>query len=188
MCTDTKSMIAYHVLVIPCSSLIVETVTTPAPSLGFKEFHKYLIMGEEQRQTEEGQKLLHECIEAMKLGTKRSIKIVYQEGKERKVPAIYELDATDLSEWDTQVKGKAIHIIQSYLNQDPCPFYLARSRPKEDEAKPNPFGKHHCEVCQKIIIGDNEMKIHLNSNKHKKTLQRRKLEENTETIHRSKDN
>ncbi|KAI8426533.1 hypothetical protein MSG28_005335 [Choristoneura fumiferana] len=135
MCTDTKSMIAYHVLVIPCSSLIVETVTTPAP-----------------------------------------------------VPAIYELDATDLSEWDTQVKGKAIHIIQSYLNQDPCPFYLARSRPKEDEAKPNPFGKHHCEVCQKIIIGDNEMKIHLNSNKHKKTLQRRKLEENTETIHRSKDN
>ncbi|XP_073947551.1 tRNA dimethylallyltransferase [Choristoneura fumiferana] len=166
-------------------------------SLGFKEFHKYLIMGEEQRQTEEGQKLLHECIEAMKLGTKRFARrqtknivpwFLERDRRHREVPAIYELDATDLSEWDTQVKGKAIHIIQSYLNQDPCPFYLARSRPKEDEAKPNPFGKHHCEVCQKIIIGDNEMKIHLNSNKHKKTLQRRKLEENTETIHRSKDN
>lgn len=77
------------------------------------------------------------------------------------------------------MKGKAIHIIQSYLNEDPCPFHLVRSHPKEEKQKVNPFVKHHCEVCQKYIIGDNEMKIHLNSNKHKKVLQKRKLEEMT---------
>lgn len=39
--------------------------------LGFKEFHEYLILKEEDRMSESGQKLLAECIVNMKMATRR---------------------------------------------------------------------------------------------------------------------
>lgn len=40
-------------------------------TLGFKEFHNYLMLSEEERNSAEGQKLLAESIENMKIGTRR---------------------------------------------------------------------------------------------------------------------
>lgn len=40
-------------------------------TLGFKEFHRYLMLTEEQKNTEVGINLLKESIENMKLGTRR---------------------------------------------------------------------------------------------------------------------
>lgn len=43
-------------------------------TLGFKEFHKYLILSEENKNTDDGRKLLKQSIENMKIATKRYAK------------------------------------------------------------------------------------------------------------------
>lgn len=40
-------------------------------TLGFKEFHEYLMLPEEQRNSADGKKLLEQSIENMKIGTRR---------------------------------------------------------------------------------------------------------------------
>lgn len=94
------------------------------------------------------------------------------------VPPIYELDTTDVSKWDHEVKKKAIHIVESYLNETPCEFKPLTS--EIDEVKKSVDGNsyNHCDVCNRIFIGDNVYAIHLKSIRHNKVLKKKKhLEE-----------
>ncbi|XP_063382751.1 tRNA dimethylallyltransferase [Cydia fagiglandana] len=151
-------------------------------TLGFKEFHDYLMLSEAERQGRHD--LLQQSIVNMKIGTRRyarrqnkMVKGRFLEHPNREVPPIYELDTTDVSAWDTQVKEKAIDIIESYLNGTPCKYEPLTSETKEAKKDINPFSNNYCEVCKRILIGDKEYGIHLNSNKHMKVLKKRKLEE-----------
>ncbi|CAH0694336.1 unnamed protein product [Spodoptera exigua] len=154
-------------------------------TLGFKEFHEYLMLSDEERNTDAGKKLLEQSIENMKMGTRRyarrqnkMIRGRFLEHPTREVPPIYELDTTDISKWDEEVKNKAIHIIESYINEEPCNFDPIKS--VIDDVKKGMDGNSHnyCEVCKRIFIGDNVYAIHLESFRHKKVLKKMKrLEE-----------
>ncbi|KAJ8716326.1 hypothetical protein PYW08_013611 [Mythimna loreyi] len=150
-------------------------------TLGFKEFHDYLMLSEEERNSDSGKKLLEQSIENMKMGTRRyarrQIKMIrgrFLEHPTREVPPIYELDTTDISKWDDEVKNKAIHIIESHINESACNFKPLTS--EIDEIKKGIDGNSHnyCDVCKRIFIGDNVYAIHLKSIRHNKVLKKKK--------------
>ncbi|KAJ2944141.1 hypothetical protein O0L34_g18112 [Tuta absoluta] len=152
-------------------------------TLGFKEFHNYLMLSEEDRKTEEGNKLLALSIENMKIGTRRyarrqnkMVRGRFLEHPHREVPPIYELDTTDVTKWDEVVKNKAIHIIESFLNDQPCKYEAAQPRSKEKKYIDSKSA-NYCEICKRLILGDKEFQIHLQSNRHAKVLKKNKLAE-----------
>lgn len=68
------------------------------------------------------------------------------------------------------MKNKAIKIVESFCKAVPCEFEPLKSCIDEEKKTIDGNSSNFCEVCQRIIIGDNTYKIHLNSNKHKKVL------------------
>ncbi|XP_026761040.2 tRNA dimethylallyltransferase [Galleria mellonella] len=154
-------------------------------TLGFKEFHDYLMLNEEQKDTEEGKKLLQESIENMKTSTRRyarrqnkMIRGRFLEHPFREVPPIYELDTTDITKWNELVKNKAFHIVESYLNGSPCDYKPIEVIIDEDKKKIDGNSRNYCDVCERLIIGDKTYEIHLKSYKHMKILKKKKkLEE-----------
>lgn len=94
------------------------------------------------------------------------------------VPPIYELDTTDISKWDENVKNKAIAIIESFINGSPCEIKPLDPSIKEGEKKIDGLSHNYCKVCQRLIIGDKEYAIHLNSNRHMKVIKKNKKLQN----------
>lgn len=88
------------------------------------------------------------------------------------VPPLYELDTTDITKWDENVKNKAIRIIESYCNAVPCEYEPLESCIDEEKKTIDGNSSNYCEICKRIIIGDKTYKIHLNSNKHNKVLKK----------------
>ncbi|KAJ0178505.1 hypothetical protein K1T71_006328 [Dendrolimus kikuchii] len=160
-------------------------------TLGFKEFHEYLMLSEEGRNTENGRKLLQESIENMKAGTRRyarrqnkMIKGRFLEHPRREIPLIYELDTTHVTQWEENVKNKAIHIIESFIEKTKCNYEAVK--PVCDDKKKNidVNSYNYCEVCKRVILGDKVYSIHLESHRHKKVLKKiLKMNENKKTDH-----
>lgn len=90
------------------------------------------------------------------------------------VPPIYELDTTDVSKWDDNVKNKATHIIETYLYNTTCIFKPLQPNVPEEKKNADGNSYNYCEVCERIFIGDNVYAIHLNSNRHMKVLKLKK--------------
>ncbi|KOB66666.1 tRNA dimethylallyltransferase, mitochondrial [Operophtera brumata] len=150
-------------------------------TLGFKEFHDYLMLAPEERNTEQGKKLLEESIENMKMGTRRyarrqnkMVRGRFLEHPSREVPLIYELDTTDVSKWDENVKNKAIHIIESFFKNSTCDYEPLKSYVSEEKKNADGNSYNYCEVCKRIFLGDNVYAIHLKSHKHLKVLKSKK--------------
>ncbi|CAH0584056.1 unnamed protein product [Chrysodeixis includens] len=150
-------------------------------TLGFKEFHDYLMLPIEERNSDEGKKMLQQSIENMKMGTRRyarrqnkMIRGRFLEHPTREIPPIYELDTTDVSKWDEEVKNKAIHIIESYLTDTQSEFVPLRSNIDQNKKDMDGNSHNYCDVCNRIFIGDNIYAIHLNSFRHKKVLKKKK--------------
>ncbi|XP_059050748.1 tRNA dimethylallyltransferase [Achroia grisella] len=154
-------------------------------TLGFKEFHDYLMLDVEQRDAAEGKKLLQQSIENMKQSTRRyarrqnkMIRGRFLEHPFREVPPIYELDTTDVANWDENVKNKAVHVIDSYIKGSKCDYKPIEVIIDEDKKKIDANSSNYCNICERIIIGDKTYEIHLKSHKHMKVLKKKKrLEE-----------
>ncbi|XP_075978629.1 tRNA dimethylallyltransferase [Anticarsia gemmatalis] len=154
-------------------------------TLGFKEFHDYLMLSEEQRNSDEGKTLLQQSIENMKMATRRyarrqnkMIRGRFLEHPTREIPPIYELDTSDVSKWDELVKNKAIQIIDSFLNDSPCDFEPLKANVAEEKRNIDGNSYNFCDVCNRVFIGDNVYAIHLKSFRHMKVLKKKKrLEE-----------
>nr|XP_060640040.1 tRNA dimethylallyltransferase [Anolis sagrei ordinatus] len=140
-------------------------------SIGFKEFHQFLIT-EGQCPEEESQQLLEKGIEALKIVTKRYARKQNKWVRNRflqrpgpNVPPVYGLDVSDLSKWEEKVLEPAVQIIESFLQgQTPAvePFKVPCDPSEEDKRSCHP-----CEACQRVIIGDREWKAHLKSKSHR---------------------
>ncbi|XP_052741800.1 tRNA dimethylallyltransferase isoform X2 [Bicyclus anynana] len=150
-------------------------------TLGLKEFHQYLMLPAEEKNTEEGKKLLQESIANMKLGTRRyarrqnkMVRGRFLEHPSREVPPIYELDTTDLTKWDEEVKNKAFNIIDSFINASPCQHEPLKQFISDDKRSIDGHSSNYCDVCERLIIGDKEFSIHLNSHKHMRVIKRKK--------------
>ncbi|XP_054710203.1 tRNA dimethylallyltransferase-like [Uloborus diversus] len=140
-------------------------------SIGFKEFHNYLILSEEQRNTAAGQKIFKNAIEDMKVATKKYakkqvkwIKNRFLRKPDRQVPPIYALDATDLDHWVENVLDPAVKIVES-INQGSLP---AQNPLPVEEAIDDVQESHYCDICQRIFVGRRIWDIHLKSKKHVK--------------------
>ncbi|KAG7296292.1 hypothetical protein JYU34_021422, partial [Plutella xylostella] len=152
-------------------------------TLGFKEFHEYLMLPEEEKSSEQGQKLLEMSIDNMKMATRRYARRQnkmtmgrFLEHPNREIPPIYELDTTNIELWDTEVREKAIHIVESFLNGEECRFQPLKSQVDDERKNDDENSYNYCNVCERIIIGDRTYRIHMKSNKHKKVLKKKNEE------------
>uniref|UniRef100_A0A671UIT7 tRNA dimethylallyltransferase n=1 Tax=Sparus aurata TaxID=8175 RepID=A0A671UIT7_SPAAU len=138
-------------------------------SIGFKEFHDYLTVPESSTQ-QERDTLLDKGIEALKMATRRYARKQNKWVRNRflkrpgdNVPAVYGLDATDVSRWEETVLNPALQILDS-LSKGKEPA-IAPVRVQGAELR-NKRSHHSCDLCDKVIIGDLEWTAHLKSKKH----------------------
>ncbi|XP_017881069.1 tRNA dimethylallyltransferase-like [Ceratina calcarata] len=156
-------------------------------SIGFKEFHDYLVLSEEERQEKKGEELLKKGIDDLKLVTKRYAKKQEKwimnrliRRSDRQVP-IYALDCTDLSQWNARVYDPAIAIIEAVLRGEK-PEQKPLNEIVQDKKWTDSSNEetHFCEVCDKICVGEFQWTNHLNGSKHYRALKRKKRLEQKE--------
>ncbi|XP_023715281.1 tRNA dimethylallyltransferase isoform X2 [Cryptotermes secundus] len=149
-------------------------------SIGFKEFHEYLVLSEEDRSSEKGSKLLHSGVDELKRVTRRYarrqlrwITSRFLRKSSRQVPPMYGLDATDPNFWNEHVLEPAVQIVKSYMEgQKPAEV---EPLPVIEQSKKNDLISHHCDVCDRIFIGDIQWNDHLHSRKHHKMLKHKQV-------------
>ncbi|XP_018429057.1 PREDICTED: tRNA dimethylallyltransferase, mitochondrial isoform X2 [Nanorana parkeri] len=150
-------------------------------SIGFKEFHEYLVTMDNINQDRK-EVLLQRGIEALKQRTKKYAKKQNKWVKNRflnrpgpNVPNVYGLDVTDVSSWDENVLSPAIQIVSSFLQGiSPSiePMKIA------SDNSDNKRSSRLCNLCNRIIIGDREWEAHVKSKSHlHHAKKKRKLEE-----------
>ncbi|CAL7940787.1 unnamed protein product [Xylocopa violacea] len=158
-------------------------------SIGFKEFHAYLVLPEEEKREKKGEKLLQQGIDDLKLVTKRYAKRQEKWIKnrlircaDRQVPLLYELDCTDVNQWNSRVYEPAVAIIEAVMRgEKPEQKPLNELTLHQEYIKNNDKKRHYCDVCDRIFVGKFQWDIHLDSNKHKKVLKKKKIEERKKT-------
>uniref|UniRef100_A0A8C8SR79 tRNA dimethylallyltransferase n=1 Tax=Pelusios castaneus TaxID=367368 RepID=A0A8C8SR79_9SAUR len=138
-------------------------------SIGFKEFHEYLIT-EGTCPQETSAQLLEKGIQAMKLVTKRYARKQNKWVRNRflrrpgpSVPPVYGLEVSDLSQWDETVLKPALQIVESFIQGQ-----MPSADPVKMECDINEDKRsyHMCEVCNRIIIGDKQWTAHIKSKSH----------------------
>lgn len=97
------------------------------------------------------------------------------------VAPVYELNTTNLSLWDDEVKNKAIHIIESYLNNSPCKYEPIKPVINEEKMKMDVASRNFCTVCNRLFLGDKVYEIHLKSFRHMKVLKKKQNSEKAST-------
>lgn len=142
-------------------------------SIGFKEFHEFLMLPTDQKQTELGKQLFDKGLTSMKIATKRyskkQLKWIINRflKKDRDVPPVYGLQASDLNKWE-EVVNSAITIIDTFINDHGIFIEPLPVQEKDENVKQLFF----CNDCQKAVIGTLIWKKHLKSRKHMKMRKR----------------
>ncbi|RLU19149.1 hypothetical protein DMN91_009507 [Ooceraea biroi] len=150
-------------------------------TIGFKEFHAYLILPEEERASEKGKQLLQQGLDNLKLYTKRYsrkqtkwvMNRLIRRG-DRQVPPVYSLDCTDVTKWDSRVLEPAAAIISAILRGEKPkqrPLNENIENQKITDSSTNVY--NYCEVCGKIFVEENQWQAHLKGGKHKRALKRK---------------
>ncbi|XP_063405996.1 tRNA dimethylallyltransferase-like isoform X2 [Mytilus trossulus] len=137
-------------------------------SIGFKEFHDYLLLPEDEKDTEKGKQLLQKGIEEMKLVTRRYARTQVRWVKNRflryrgtSLPPVYGLDSTDVPQWEDHVNKPAINILNSVLKGEK-PDY----DPILIEQTYNVPVYNMCDVCDMVFTMQQEWEAHLKGKKH----------------------
>uniref|UniRef100_A0A8C5T5K0 tRNA isopentenyltransferase 1 n=1 Tax=Malurus cyaneus samueli TaxID=2593467 RepID=A0A8C5T5K0_9PASS len=125
-------------------------------SIGFKEFHEYLI-SEGNCSPETSALLLEKGIQALKQVTKRYARRQNKWVRNRflkrpgpNVPPVYGLEVSDLQRWDEDVLKPALEIVQSFIQGREPPAEPLRM---EHDEKENKRSHRVCELCDRLIIG-----------------------------------
>lgn len=184
--------------------------TTPRPDIttgiwqviGFKEFLPWLESGQTDK------KLFEDGVERMKIRTRQYAK--YQVKWIKKLLGVelfkearfdykyggklYILDATDLSEWESNVSHRGLSIAADFLEKGPskvekeqAPEHLKSLLPSTEFFEnfnsnktilaSNSWKHYECSVCTDpegkplVAVGDRSWEIHVTSRRHKKKLQ-----------------
>ncbi|ELV12388.1 tRNA dimethylallyltransferase, mitochondrial [Tupaia chinensis] len=133
-------------------------------SIGFKEFHEYLIT-EGQCTPETSNQLLKKGIEALKQVTKRYARKQNRWVKNRflsrpgpNVPPVYGLEVSDISKWKESVLEPALDIVQSFIQASINLGHKPTAAPMKMpyNATENKRSYHMCDLCDRVIIGDRE--------------------------------
>nr|XP_031828956.1 tRNA dimethylallyltransferase isoform X2 [Nomia melanderi] len=150
-------------------------------TIGFKEFHSYLILSEEEKQEKKGQELLQKGIDDLKLVTKRYARTQERwirnrmiRRSDRQVPPIYILDCTDLNAWNSCVYEKAVAIVEASLRgekpeQKPVNEFVIDVKNTDSSNEEC----RYCDICEKTLVGE-QWDIHLKGMRHQRALKRKK--------------
>ncbi|OQR66635.1 tRNA dimethylallyltransferase [Tropilaelaps mercedesae] len=146
-------------------------------SIGFKEFHSYLIASTDERESKAGKKMFDHSLWLMKQVTKRYSK--YQKKwinkrflgePDREVPPIYGLDATNLEEWNENVRDTAFKILDDLLaGREP----RVKALEKIDVVRSRE-GIFTCDVCNVTCVGKISFNVHMTSKRHHLRMERSK--------------
>uniref|UniRef100_A0AAA9SAW8 tRNA isopentenyltransferase 1 n=2 Tax=Bos TaxID=9903 RepID=A0AAA9SAW8_BOVIN len=120
-------------------------------SIGFKEFHEYLIT--EGKCTPEIRNQL------------------LKKGPGTSVPPVYGLEVSDVSKWEESVLEPALEIVRSFIQGHKPAATPVKMPGSETE---NKRSYHMCELCDRIIIGDREWAAHMKSKSHLHQLKKRR--------------
>lgn len=168
-------------------------------AIGFKEFvaylEKYPDAANDEEITEfmrthsdgpkpEGLDLLEECLDLLRLRTKRYSKkqikwvnLRFVSTKGRHVPPIYVLDSTHAADrWTEDVFQPAEKVIQAYLDGTESEVQPIETK-EHRTASLNDNVTHFCVQCDRRFIGDSQLDLHLKSNVHKRKLASLKKQE-----------
>lgn len=147
-------------------------------TIGFKEFHDYLILDPTAKESKEGKLILERSLERMKISTrqyaKRQLKWIrrrFMQSGTRDLPAVFKLETSfDEEGWLNQVQKPAYEIVSCFLENREYPEELAKFKkePEQQDAKNNP-GKYYCEECDRLFIGSVNIEAHLASKRHRYT-------------------
>ncbi|KAF6345938.1 tRNA isopentenyltransferase 1 [Rhinolophus ferrumequinum] len=146
-------------------------------SIGFKEFHEYLIT-EGKCTPETSNQLLKKGIEALKQVTKRYARKQNRWVKNRFLSRpgpgalpVYGLEVSDVSKWEKSVLEPALEIVQSFIQGHEPAATPVKIPCNETE---NKRSYHMCDLCDRIIIGDREWAAHRKSKSHLHQLKKRR--------------
>ncbi|XP_055466875.1 tRNA dimethylallyltransferase isoform X2 [Psammomys obesus] len=146
-------------------------------SIGFKEFHEYLIT-EGKCTPETSNQLLKKGVEALKQVTKRYARKQNRWVRNRflsrpgpSVPPVYGLEVADVSRWEESVLEPALSIVQSFI-QGHKPAATPMTMPYDETENKRSY--HMCDLCDRIIIGDREWAAHIKSKSHLHQLKKRR--------------
>ncbi|XP_041484459.1 tRNA dimethylallyltransferase-like [Lytechinus variegatus] len=150
-------------------------------SIGFKEFHPYLVIDEDRKQRDEGQRLLEESIERLKTATRqyarRQLKWIRNRFLKRgeNSPAVFGLDSTKPEEWDRNVLEPATRILEAVMQGKESPI----SPLPCEERKVNDLSQTFvCDVCKgRQFVGLQQWTAHLQSRRHQKQARKKRLRE-----------
>ncbi|XP_022352933.1 tRNA dimethylallyltransferase, mitochondrial isoform X2 [Enhydra lutris kenyoni] len=120
-------------------------------SIGFKEFHEYLVT--------EGK-----C-------TPETSNQLLKKGPGPSVPPVYGLEVSDVSKWEESVLEPALEIVQSFI-QGHKPAAAPVKMPCNEMENKRSY--HMCDLCDRIIIGDREWAAHIKSKSHLHQLRKRR--------------
>ncbi|CAG2115462.1 unnamed protein product [Medioppia subpectinata] len=145
-------------------------------SIGFKEFHKYLLLTEEQRKTNPfSEIMLRESTESLKYVTKRYarhqlkwIRNRFLRLNDREVPNIYRLDTTSPELWTQEVFEPSMAIVSAYVTKSEVPSHI-KPVPKI-EVNENHSKRFQCKDCSKVLDGLVAYEAHLKSKGHEYNL------------------
>ncbi|XP_053310608.1 tRNA dimethylallyltransferase [Spea bombifrons] len=148
-------------------------------SIGFKEFHEYLIT-EDDCEPHRRELLLQRGIEALKQRTQKYARKQNKWVRNRflkrpgpNVPHVFGLEVSDISSWDEHVLSPALQIVSSF-KQGQTPAIQPLQMESDNE---NKRSRHLCDLCDRVIIGDREWAAHTKSKSHLHHVKkRRKLE------------
>ncbi|XP_040830219.1 tRNA dimethylallyltransferase isoform X3 [Ochotona curzoniae] len=148
-------------------------------SIGFKEFHEYLIT-EGKCTPETSNQLLKKGVEALKQVTKRYARKQIRWIRNRflsrpgpSVPPVYGLEVSDVSKWEESVLEPALEIVQSFI-QGHTPAATPVKMPYNETENKRSY--HMCNFCDRIIIGDREWAAHIKSKSHLHQVKKRRLD------------
>ncbi|XP_056154695.1 tRNA dimethylallyltransferase [Lampris incognitus] len=146
-------------------------------SIGFKEFHKFLMAPESSSQQEKDA-LKDQGIEALKIATRRYARSQNKWVRNRflkrpgdNVPAVYGLDVTDVSKWEETILAPALQILDSLRKKEQP---LIAPVKVEGAKQRNKRSRHTCDLCDKVIIGELDWTAHLKSKKHYNHVRKRR--------------
>lgn len=152
-------------------------------SIGLKEFHPYLMMSQSERESDMGIKKLNECIEQLKMVTRRYAR---KQNKwtvnrflcrmDREVPPLYSLDTTDPSKWCENVTTPAIEIVDCALHGRPCKYKPLDKIENKSSNSNATDDTYYCEICERLFVGNHQWNDHLKSIRHKKRREKKKKE------------
>jgi len=153
----------------------VDYTTGIFQSIGFKEFHEYLVLGQDERESDGGKEMFDKCAELLKIATRQYSKKQARWMRrrflldEREAPHVYRVDSSKPELWQEIVFNPALDIVNAFVEE------------KEPSAKPLEKISHehsfedlrrtiHCDLCERDFKGLEQYKQHVNGKRHKKNV------------------